>query len=73
MLRRDYQADWGKVFFFQPKTGFSSARHCKMLALYREGQSMAFVLFLFDEPGPVLDRRALALRFREALPDSPGE
>ena len=65
VLHEQFNADWGKVFFFQPKRGFSHAPNCKMLALFREGKGMAYVLFLFDEPGPELDFRFEALRFVE--------
>ncbi len=64
-LQAAFRADWGKVFFFQPKTSFSTAAHCKMLALHREGQGTAFVFFLFDEAGAALDHRFFALQFAE--------
>ncbi len=64
-LREQFNADWGKVFFFTPKESFSPRRQCKMLALFREGYGSAFVFFLFDEAGPELDHRFYALRFRE--------
>lgn len=63
-LTRRFNADWGKVFFFKPKEGFSAYQNCKMLALFREGQGMAYVFFLFDEAGPELDYRFYALSFR---------
>ena len=61
----DFNADWGQVIFFQPKSVFSHKAHCKMLALYKEGKGMAFVFFLFDKGTLELDRRFLALRFKE--------
>jgi hypothetical protein len=62
-LREQFNADWGKVFFFTPKAGFSPYSQCKMLALYREGAGMAYVFFLFDQAGAELDHRFQALRF----------
>lgn len=62
-LEEQFNADWGKVFFFTPKEAFSARRKCKMLALFREGYGMAFVFFLFNEAGPALDHRFYALRY----------
>ena len=62
-LEEQFQADWGKVFFFTPKPGFTSWQQCKMLALHREGQGTAFVFFLFDKPTAALDYRFYALQF----------
>lgn len=64
-LREHFNADWGKVFFFTPKPGFTSWKHCKLLALHSEGQGTAFVFFLFNTPGPALDHRFYALNFRD--------
>jgi len=64
-LEEQFNADWGKVFFFTPKEDFTPRRQCKLLALFREGYGSAFVFFLFDEAGPELDHRFYALRFRE--------
>ncbi len=63
-LRENFNADWGKIYFFQPKESFSERTHCKMLALYAEGKGMVLVFFLFDEPSQELDNRHLALRFK---------
>lgn len=64
-LEESYNADWGKIFFFQPKKSFSQRKHCKMLALYAEGKGMAFIFFLFDEPSKELNNPFLTLRFQE--------
>ncbi|MFN3785550.1 MAG: hypothetical protein ACK4RS_01805 [Thiothrix sp.] len=64
-LKTDFNADWGKVFIFQPKKSFSNRPHCKMLALYREGKGLAFVFFLFDQPSQEVDNRFVALRFKD--------
>ncbi|MCB0519651.1 MAG: hypothetical protein H6577_08355 [Lewinellaceae bacterium] len=64
-LRRDFNADWGMVYFFQPKKGFSDKPFCRMVALYKEGKGMAYIFYLFDDPGnEALDIRYLALRFQ---------
>ncbi len=64
-LTSHFNANWGRVYFFQPKPIFSDRKHCKMLALYAEGKGMVIVFFLFDEPSRELDNRHLALRFRD--------
>lgn len=66
-LEEQFQADWGKVFFFTPKAGFTSWQQCKMLALHREGQGTAFVFFLFDKPSTALDYRFYALQYSAEL------
>lgn len=64
-LQNEFQADWGKVAFFQPKEGFRSAVHCKLLCLYKAGKGMVYVLFLFDKPSEGLDSRFYAIQFKE--------
>ena len=64
-LKNSFNADWGKIFIFQPKKSFSNRTHCKMLALYTEGKGMAIVYFLFDQPSQEVDNRFVVLRFRE--------
>ena len=66
-LQEQFNADWGKIFFFTPKEAFSRYQECKMLALFREGQGMAYVFFLFDEPSRALDNRFYALRFLDEM------
>lgn len=68
-LREQFQADWGKIFFFTPKPGFSRYRECRLVALYREGAGMALIFYFFDEPSPALDYRLYALQFQPA-PDN---
>lgn len=63
-LEEEFQADWGKITFFRPKKSFSSATHCKLLSLFKEGQGMVYVLFLFDEVSEDLDRRFYAVQFQ---------
>jgi hypothetical protein len=66
-LQEQFNADWGKIFFFTPKEGFSRYKECKMVALFREGQGMAYVFFLFDKPSRALDNRFYALRFMDEM------
>lgn len=64
-LQKDFNADWGIVYFFQPKEGFSEKPFCRMVALYKEGKGMAYIFYLFDDPAnEALDRRYMALRFQ---------
>jgi len=63
-LREDFNADWGMVYFFQPKPAFSPLPNCRMVAVCKEGQGTAFIFYLFDDPAnEALDMRFLALRF----------
>jgi hypothetical protein len=63
-LKEDFNADWGMIYFFQPKAGFSDLPNCRLLALYKEGKGTVFVFYLFKDPGnEALDTRYLALRF----------
>ncbi len=65
VVKKDFNADWGKVFIFQPKSRFAFYKQCKLLALHREGKGTAFIYFLFDEPSKELDNRLVSLRFRQ--------
>jgi hypothetical protein len=63
-LLKDFNADWGMIYFFKPKPGFSELPNCRMVALCKEGQGTAFIFYLFDDPAnEALDTRYLALRF----------
>lgn len=64
-LTEDYQADWGKLYTFQPKESFSHRNTCQMITLYRKGKGMIFLFFLFDKPPLQLDYRHLAINFKE--------
>ncbi|MCB0570105.1 MAG: hypothetical protein KDC66_10095 [Phaeodactylibacter sp.] len=68
VLAQDFNADWGRQYFFHPKPHFADARHCELLALHKAGRGTAFVLFLFDEPSRELGNRFYALRFEEDRP-----
>ena len=64
LLSGFFNADWGMQYFFHPKAGFADWNHCEVLALHKDGQGTAFVLFLFDEPSRELGNRFYALRFK---------
>lgn len=64
LLSGFFNADWGMQYFFHPKAGFSDWNHCELLALHKDGQGTAFVLFLFDEASRELGNRFYAFRFR---------
>ncbi|MEM6317027.1 MAG: hypothetical protein AAF960_05115 [Bacteroidota bacterium] len=66
-LKTYFNADWGSMAYFKPKYRFSEAQHCRLLALFKEGQGTVYVFFLFDEPSPALDNRLRALQFRTNL------
>lgn len=65
ILAKDFNADWGRQYFFHPKPHFADTRHCELLALHKAGRGTAFVLFLFNEPSRELGNRFYALRFEE--------
>lgn len=58
-----FNADWGKLYYFRPKMGFSTRSHCQMLVLHREGLGTVFVFYLFDEASSAIDNRLLSLAF----------
>ena len=63
-LLKEFNADWGMTYFFQPKDVFSEREHCRMIALCKEGKGTVFIFYLFDNTNnEALDTRYLALRF----------
>jgi len=67
-LEEHFNADWGMVAYLQPKQTFGDYKHCKMLALFKEGKAMTYVYFLFDEASIELDNRFHAIQFLEDNP-----
>lgn len=66
-LKTNFNADWGSMAYFQPKTRFSKYKHCRLVSLYSEGLGMVYVFFLFDEPSRFLDNRLHSLRFKTKI------
>ena len=64
-LQNDFNADWGKLFFFKPKAQFCKYQNVQMLALFKEGHGMAYVFFLFNQPERALKNRLIALRYKD--------
>jgi hypothetical protein len=63
-LTEDFNADFGEVYVFKPKSAFSEKLYCQMLVLYKEGKGLVYVFFLFDDPNnTALDYRFQAVRF----------
>ncbi len=62
-LIEKYNADWGAIVYFQPKTQFSDKTHCKMLTLFADGKAAVYIFFLFDEPSDELKHQMYTLRF----------
>jgi hypothetical protein len=58
-----FHADWGRVYLFTPKAGFSIQKYCKMLTLHRENKGVVYVIFLFDKPSALIDERLHILRY----------
>jgi hypothetical protein len=63
-LSAAFNADWGSLFYFQPKRSFSRFRYGKLLSLYKIGKGMIYVLFLFDEADEDLENQFYTVRFR---------
>ena len=63
-LLDDFNADWGKVFYFEPKDAFSLNNECKLLVLHKAGMGTAYIFFLYDKITVELDRRFIALQFK---------
>ena len=61
---KEYGADWGAMIFLQPKEMFTGKDHCKMLALYKEGQGLAYAFFLFDKATEEVDVQKYCLGFK---------
>ena len=60
---KKYNADWGASFFFQPKKMFSSKKHGKMIALFKEDRGMVIIFYLFNEPSEEVDLQKYCLSF----------
>lgn len=66
-LKTHFNADWGSMAYYQPKTRFSKYKHCRLLSLYTEGKGMVYVFFLFDEASRALDNRLHSLQFQTRI------
>ena len=64
-LSEKYNADWGAIIYFRPKSAFSTKSHCKMLSLFAEGKADVYIFYLFDEPSKEVDQQQYTLRFVE--------
>ncbi len=63
-ILEDFNADWGMIYFFQPKEEFANWPFCRLVVLHKKEKGTAMVFYLFDNPGnSALDTRYLALRF----------
>ena len=62
-LKNQFNADWAAVFYFTPKSQFSSKRNCKLLVIYKEGKGLVYTFFLFNNPSIELDHQFYSLSF----------
>jgi hypothetical protein len=62
-LTNQYHADWGRRYFFKPKDLFSHKANAEIIALYKEGKGLAYIIFLFDTPPPSLEYHQFGLQF----------
>jgi len=60
----EYNADWGATVFFQPKEWFCEKEHCKMIAIYKEGNGLAYMFYLFDNATKEVDNQKYCMRFK---------
>ena len=60
-----YNADWGAIVYFRPKTQFSTKIHCKMLALFAEDKADVYIFYLFNEASKELDHQLYNIRFEK--------
>jgi len=67
VLKEHFNADWGSMAYYQPKSRFSKYKHCRLLSLYTDGLGLIHVFFLFDEPSRFLDNRLHSLSFRTKI------
>lgn len=66
-LRKQFNADWGSIAYFQPKPQFAAYKHCRLVSLYGDQRGTIHIFFLFDEPSAILDDRLYAMRFQTKL------
>lgn len=59
-----FNADWARLFTFRPKQSYSERQRAQLVALYREGRGMVYLILLFDRPPGTLEDRQLLLGFR---------
>ncbi|MTB49609.1 hypothetical protein [Lewinella sp. W8] len=59
-----FNADWARLFTFRPKRSYSERSQAQLIALYREGRGMVYLVLLFDRPPGNLEDRQLLLGFR---------
>jgi hypothetical protein len=57
-------ADWARLFTFRPKRSYSERSQAQLVAFYREGTGMVYLVLLFDRPPGSLEDRQLLLGFR---------
>ncbi len=66
-LKEHFNADWGSMAYYQPKSRFSKYKHCRLLSLFTEGKGTVYVFFLFDEASRALDNRLHLLQFQTKI------
>lgn len=63
-LEEQFNADWGSIAYFHPKPQIGRYQHGKLLALFKAGQGMVYVLFLFDQGNEeTIESLSQAVRF----------
>jgi len=64
-----FNADWARMYTFRPKRSYSDRGNAQLVALYKSGRGMAYIILLFREAPTTIEGRQLALRFREKMKD----
>mgnify|MGYP000613279374 CR=1 FL=1 len=67
VLKEHFNADWGSMAYYQPKSRFSTYKHGRLLSLFTEGTGTVDVFFLFDEASRALDNRLHLLQFQTKI------
>ncbi len=44
-----FDADWGAVYFFKPKSFVADYDHCKQISLFKKGKALVTILYLFND------------------------
>ena len=61
----EFNADWGVIYFFTPKSQVSGRNHGELVALHKEDRGTAMIFFFFDDPdNPAIDYRFYSVQFQ---------
>jgi len=64
-LKNTYNADWGMIVNFKPKSSLSNKQYGRLLALFSENKGNVHVIYLFDPPAEGSYKFMQAVEFKE--------